>query len=111
MCSQSVTPRGEEIGRKQSRELGSNEQGFGNQLSAAKQRNYSSWGLWPSRIGVRFNAKTDCPSGKFSLAKPIHPIRSRSLEVEMIDLSALRPYVKNARRHSRAQIKQIAKKH
>jgi hypothetical protein len=27
----------------------------------------------------------------------------------MIDLSALRPYAKNARRHSRAQIKQIAK--
>jgi hypothetical protein len=27
----------------------------------------------------------------------------------MIDLSALRPYTKNARRHSRAQIKQIAK--
>src|SRR6185437_14291693 len=37
------------------------------------------------------------------------PIRSRSLEVEMIDLSSLRPYAKNARRHSRAQIKQIAK--
>ena len=37
------------------------------------------------------------------------PNRSRSLEVEMIDLSALRPYAKNARRHSRAQIKQIAK--
>ena len=27
----------------------------------------------------------------------------------MIDLSSLRPYAKNARRHSRAQIKQIAK--
>ena len=27
----------------------------------------------------------------------------------MIDLSALRPYAKNARRHSRAQIKQIVK--
>src|SRR6185437_1566360 len=37
------------------------------------------------------------------------PIRSRSLEVEMIDLSSLRPYAKNARRNSRAQIKQIAK--
>ena len=33
----------------------------------------------------------------------------RSLAIEMIDLSALRPYSKNARRHSRAQIKQIAK--
>ena len=37
------------------------------------------------------------------------PIRHRSLAIEMIDLSALRPYAKNARRHSRAQIKQIAK--
>jgi hypothetical protein len=36
-------------------------------------------------------------------------IRHRSLAIEMIDLSALRPYAKNARRHSRAQIKQIAK--
>jgi ParB-like chromosome segregation protein Spo0J len=36
-------------------------------------------------------------------------IRHRSLAIEMIDLSTLRPYVKNARRHSRAQIKQIAK--
>jgi hypothetical protein len=39
------------------------------------------------------------------------PIRHRSLAIEMIDLSALRPYAKNARRHSRAQIKQIAKEH
>jgi DNA modification methylase len=38
-----------------------------------------------------------------------NPIRPRSLAIEMIDLSALRPYAKNARRHSRAQIKQIAK--
>ena len=37
------------------------------------------------------------------------PIRQRPLALEMIDLSALRPYSKNARRHSRAQIKQIAK--
>jgi hypothetical protein len=37
------------------------------------------------------------------------PIRHRSLAIEIIDLSALRPYAKNARRHSRAQIKQIAK--
>jgi ParB-like chromosome segregation protein Spo0J len=37
------------------------------------------------------------------------PIRHRSLAIEMIDLSALRPYAKNARHHSRAQIKQIAK--
>jgi DNA modification methylase len=37
------------------------------------------------------------------------PIRRSSLAIEMIDLSALRPYAKNARRHSRAQIKQIAK--
>jgi ParB-like chromosome segregation protein Spo0J len=37
------------------------------------------------------------------------PIRFHSLAIEMIDLSALRPYAKNARRHSRAQIKQIAK--
>jgi hypothetical protein len=37
------------------------------------------------------------------------PIRHRSLAIEMIDLSALRPYAKNARRHSRAQINQIAK--
>jgi ParB-like nuclease domain len=37
------------------------------------------------------------------------PIRHRSLAIEMIDLSARRPYAKNARRHSRAQIKQIAK--
>jgi DNA modification methylase len=37
------------------------------------------------------------------------PIRHRSLAIEMIDLSALRPYRGNARRHSRAQIKQIAK--
>jgi DNA modification methylase len=37
------------------------------------------------------------------------PIRHRSLAIEMIGLSALRPYAKNARRHSRAQIKQIAK--
>ena len=37
------------------------------------------------------------------------PIRQRALAIEMIDLSALRPYAKNARRHSRAQIKQIAK--
>jgi ParB-like chromosome segregation protein Spo0J len=37
------------------------------------------------------------------------PIRYRSLAIEMIDLSALRPYAKNARRHSRTQIKQIAK--
>ncbi len=37
------------------------------------------------------------------------PIRPRSLAIEMIDLSAMRPYAKNARRHSRAQIKQIAK--
>jgi DNA modification methylase len=37
------------------------------------------------------------------------PIRHRSLAIEMIDLSALRPYAKNARRHSRTQIKQIAK--
>jgi DNA modification methylase len=35
--------------------------------------------------------------------------RRRSLAIEMIDLSALRPYAGNARRHSRAQIKQIAK--
>jgi len=37
------------------------------------------------------------------------PIRHRPLAIEMIDLSALRPFAKNARRHSRAQIKQIAK--
>src|SRR3984957_16105193 len=37
------------------------------------------------------------------------PIRHRSLAIEMIDVSALRPYEKNARRHSRAQIRQIAK--
>jgi DNA modification methylase len=37
------------------------------------------------------------------------PIRHRSLAIEIIDLSALRPYAKNARRRSRAQIKQIAK--
>jgi ParB-like chromosome segregation protein Spo0J len=37
------------------------------------------------------------------------PIRHSSLAIEMIDLSALRPYAKNARRHSRPQIKQIAK--
>jgi len=37
------------------------------------------------------------------------PIRQRPLAIEMIDLSTLRPYAKNARRHSRAQIKQIAK--
>jgi ParB-like chromosome segregation protein Spo0J len=36
-------------------------------------------------------------------------IRERSLSVEMIDLSSLRPYAGNARRHSRTQIKQIAK--
>jgi len=36
-------------------------------------------------------------------------IRRRSLAIEMIDLSALRPYRGNARRHSRAQIKQIGK--
>jgi DNA modification methylase len=36
-------------------------------------------------------------------------IRFHSLAIEMIDLSALRPYANNARRHSRAQIKQIAK--
>ena len=37
------------------------------------------------------------------------PIRHRSLAIQMIDLSSLRPYAKNARRHSRGQIKQIAK--
>jgi ParB-like chromosome segregation protein Spo0J len=37
------------------------------------------------------------------------PIRDRSLAVELVDLSALRPYRGNARRHSRAQVKQIAK--
>jgi hypothetical protein len=37
------------------------------------------------------------------------PIRHSSLAIEMIDFSALHPYAKNARRHSRAQIKQIAK--
>ena len=37
------------------------------------------------------------------------PLRHPSLAIEMIDLSALRPYAKNARCHSRAQIKQIAK--
>jgi DNA modification methylase len=37
------------------------------------------------------------------------PIRHRSLAIEMIDLSTLRPYRGNARCHSRAQIKQIAK--
>jgi DNA modification methylase len=36
-------------------------------------------------------------------------IRPRPLAIEMIDLSALRPYAGNARRHSRAQIRQIAK--
>jgi DNA modification methylase len=36
-------------------------------------------------------------------------IRQRALAIEMIQLSALRPYPGNARRHSRAQIKQIAK--
>jgi DNA modification methylase len=36
-------------------------------------------------------------------------IRHRPLAIEMIDLSALRPYSKNSRRHSRAQIRQIAK--
>ena len=35
--------------------------------------------------------------------------RYRSLTIEMIDIAALRPYPGNARRHSRAQIKQIAK--
>ena len=35
--------------------------------------------------------------------------RHRSLTIEMIDIAALRPYPGNARRHSRAQIKQIAK--
>jgi DNA modification methylase len=35
--------------------------------------------------------------------------RPRSLAIEMIDLAALRPYPGNARRHSRTQIKQIAK--
>ena len=34
---------------------------------------------------------------------------TRSLSIETIELSALRPYAGNARRHSRAQIKQIAK--
>lgn len=37
------------------------------------------------------------------------PIRDRYLAIEMVDLSALRPYSGNARPHSRAQIKQIAK--
>jgi DNA modification methylase len=37
------------------------------------------------------------------------PNRHLSLAVEMVNLSALRPYSGNARRHSRAQIKQIAK--
>jgi DNA modification methylase len=37
------------------------------------------------------------------------PNRHRSLPIEMIALSALRPYSGNARRHSRTQIKQIAK--
>jgi DNA modification methylase len=37
------------------------------------------------------------------------PIRHRPLAIEMIDLSSLRPYAKNARCHSRAQIRQIAK--
>jgi DNA modification methylase len=37
------------------------------------------------------------------------PSRHRSLTIEMIDIAALRPYPGNARRHSRAQIKQIAK--
>jgi DNA modification methylase len=37
------------------------------------------------------------------------PNRHRSLAIEMIDLSALHPYSGNARRHSRSQIKQIAK--
>ena len=35
--------------------------------------------------------------------------RHRSLTIEMIDIADLRPYPGNARRHSRAQIKQIAK--
>jgi DNA modification methylase len=35
--------------------------------------------------------------------------RFRSLAIEMVDLAALRPYRANARTHSRAQIKQIAK--
>src|SRR5271169_5478647 len=37
------------------------------------------------------------------------PSRLRSLAIEMIDLTALRPYRGNARTHSRGQIKQIAK--
>jgi DNA modification methylase len=37
------------------------------------------------------------------------PNRDRSLAIEMVDLSALRSYAGNARRHSRSQIKQIAK--
>jgi DNA modification methylase len=37
------------------------------------------------------------------------PARHRSLTIEMIDVAALRPYPGNARRHSRKQIKQIAK--
>jgi ParB-like chromosome segregation protein Spo0J len=35
--------------------------------------------------------------------------RHRSLTIEMVDVAALRPYPGNARRHSRKQIKQIAK--
>jgi DNA modification methylase len=37
------------------------------------------------------------------------PNRNRSLAIEMVDLAALRRYQGNARTHSRAQIKQIAK--
>ena len=37
------------------------------------------------------------------------PNPSRSLAIDMVDPAALRPYSGNARTHSRAQVKQIAK--
>jgi DNA modification methylase len=65
-----------------------------------------------SRVVALFGTKQPNSRGRadFMLEQVMNePIRHRSLAIEMIDLSALRPYAKNARRHSRAQIKQIAK--
>src|SRR5271156_2402040 len=107
--------------RKQSRELTSGEQGLRTQPAPSNREVPVLWrcplcvaalgALKPDRTCChRLGASNSRWRATFMLEQVMNePIRHCFLAIEMIDLSALRPYAKNARRHSRAQIKQIAK--
>jgi hypothetical protein len=86
----------------------------GDQVGSLEQGNWLSFAC-PSRTASnnRLGPRTlpnSGPRSRFMLKQITNEaIRYRSLTIEMIDVSALRPNVGNARRHSRSQIKQIAK--